>query len=366
MIKSVGVCSALGRTSAYTWMKLPVVPEMERVMDSTTFPTLLLGGDPDTSPEETYASWRAALQLPAVRGLVVGRTLLYPGRRRRRGGRRHRRRHGPLTGSLPDDHRQAPTCAVQASHQPKELIFSMTTITEPEAMPNAELDIYRSRPTAGCCRTGRAGAPFAGDVGPHRPRSSTRPPGRVTKRVALASRADAEAVIAAAHAAFPAWRDISLARRTQVLFRFRELLNERKHEAAEIITSEHGKVLSDALGEVTRGQEVVEFACGLAHLLKGSHDRERLHQGRRVLAAAAAGRRRDHLAVQLPGDGADVVLPDRDRGGQHASSSSPARRTRRRRTGWPRCGRRPACRTGCSTCCTATRSRSTRCWKTRG
>jgi DhnA family fructose-bisphosphate aldolase class Ia len=78
VIKSVGVCSALGRTSAYTWMKLPVVPEMERVMESTTLPTLLLGGDPDTDPEETYASWRAALALPAVRGLVVGRTMLYP------------------------------------------------------------------------------------------------------------------------------------------------------------------------------------------------------------------------------------------------------------------------------------------------
>jgi len=78
VIKSVGVCSALGRTSAYTWMKLPVVPEMERVMESTTLPTLLLGGDPDTSPEETFASWRAALALPAVKGLVVGRTLLYP------------------------------------------------------------------------------------------------------------------------------------------------------------------------------------------------------------------------------------------------------------------------------------------------
>lgn len=78
VIKSVGICSALGRTSAYTWMKLPVVEEMERVMDSTTLPTLLLGGDPDTSPEETYASWRAALALPSVRGLVVGRTLLYP------------------------------------------------------------------------------------------------------------------------------------------------------------------------------------------------------------------------------------------------------------------------------------------------
>lgn len=79
VIKSVGIAGALGRTSAYTWMKLPVVPEMDRVMDSTTLPTLLLGGDPATSPEETYQSWRDALSLPAVRGLVVGRTLLYPG-----------------------------------------------------------------------------------------------------------------------------------------------------------------------------------------------------------------------------------------------------------------------------------------------
>ena len=79
VIKSVGITSALGRTSAYTWMKLPVVAEMERVMDSTTLPTLLLGGDPATSPEETFESWRLALALPAVRGLVVGRTLLYPG-----------------------------------------------------------------------------------------------------------------------------------------------------------------------------------------------------------------------------------------------------------------------------------------------
>ncbi|GAA1996718.1 deoxyribose-phosphate aldolase [Nakamurella flavida] len=79
VIKSVGVCSALGRTSAYTWLKLPVVPDMDRVMDSTVLPTLLLGGDPETTPEETYASWQHALALPSVRGLVVGRTLLYPG-----------------------------------------------------------------------------------------------------------------------------------------------------------------------------------------------------------------------------------------------------------------------------------------------
>jgi len=94
--------------------------------------------------------------------------------------------------------------------------------------------------------------------------------GKVTKKVALASREDADAVIAAAAKAWPAWRDISLARRTQVLFAFRELLNARKGELAELITAEHGKVLDDALGEVSRGQEIVEFACGLSHLLKGS------------------------------------------------------------------------------------------------
>jgi malonate-semialdehyde dehydrogenase (acetylating)/methylmalonate-semialdehyde dehydrogenase len=93
--------------------------------------------------------------------------------------------------------------------------------------------------------------------------------GEVTGEVALGSVQDARAVIDAAAAAFPAWRDTSLAKRTQILFTFRELLNSRKGELAEIITSEHGKVVSDALGEVSRGQEVVEFACGIPHLLKG-------------------------------------------------------------------------------------------------
>ncbi|SDD87850.1 CoA-acylating methylmalonate-semialdehyde dehydrogenase [Auraticoccus monumenti] len=95
--------------------------------------------------------------------------------------------------------------------------------------------------------------------------------GRVSRRVALASEDDVEAAVSAARAAFPGWRDTSLARRTQVLFRFRELLNERKPELAEIITAEHGKVLSDALGEVSRGQEIVELACGINHLVKGMH-----------------------------------------------------------------------------------------------
>jgi hypothetical protein len=78
VIKSVHITQGLGATSAFTWLKLPVVADMERVMDATTLPTLLLGGDPSDSPEETFDSWAAALSLPAVRGLVVGRTLLYP------------------------------------------------------------------------------------------------------------------------------------------------------------------------------------------------------------------------------------------------------------------------------------------------
>lgn len=78
VIKSIHISQGLGASSAYTWMKLPVVEEMERVMSATTLPTLLLGGDPSGHPDETYAEWAKALALPSVRGLVVGRALLYP------------------------------------------------------------------------------------------------------------------------------------------------------------------------------------------------------------------------------------------------------------------------------------------------
>lgn len=78
VIKSIGIASALGTSSAYTWMKLPVVEDMERVMAATTLPTVLLGGDPTGSPDEVFATWEAALKLPGVQGLTVGRTLLYP------------------------------------------------------------------------------------------------------------------------------------------------------------------------------------------------------------------------------------------------------------------------------------------------
>jgi hypothetical protein len=77
-IKSIHVAAGLGASSAYTWLKLPVVDELERVMAATTLPTLLLGGDPQGNPEHTYAAWGKALDLPPVRGLVVGRALLFP------------------------------------------------------------------------------------------------------------------------------------------------------------------------------------------------------------------------------------------------------------------------------------------------
>ncbi len=79
VISSVHVAQGLGVTSAYTWLKLPVVADMVRVMDATTLPTLLLGGDPSGHPDDTYAEWGKALTLPSVRGLVVGRALLFPG-----------------------------------------------------------------------------------------------------------------------------------------------------------------------------------------------------------------------------------------------------------------------------------------------
>lgn len=93
--------------------------------------------------------------------------------------------------------------------------------------------------------------------------------GTHTKNVALADDAEITQAIEAAAAAFPGWSSTSITKRQQVVFKFRELLNERKGELAEIITSEHGKVVSDALGEVQRGLEVVELATGFPHLIKG-------------------------------------------------------------------------------------------------
>ena len=98
--------------------------------------------------------------------------------------------------------------------------------------------------------------------------------GRQTGAVDFASVEEVDAAVQAAKAAFPAWRATSLARRAQLFFRIRELLHERREALAEILVREHGKVFSDALGEVTRGLEVVEFCCGLPSLLKSEYSEQ--------------------------------------------------------------------------------------------
>ena len=95
--------------------------------------------------------------------------------------------------------------------------------------------------------------------------------GEITGKVALASTAEVDAAVAAANAAWPAWAGMPPLRRARVMFKFKELLERDRKEFAAIITSEHGKVLSDADGELQRGMEVVEFACGIPHLMKGEY-----------------------------------------------------------------------------------------------
>jgi len=98
--------------------------------------------------------------------------------------------------------------------------------------------------------------------------------GELTKHVAFASAADVDQAVDSATRAFQSWRHSSLSKRSKVLFSFREIVVERAAELAAIVTSEHGKVLSDALGEINRAIEVIEFACGIPHLLKGGYSEE--------------------------------------------------------------------------------------------
>jgi malonate-semialdehyde dehydrogenase (acetylating)/methylmalonate-semialdehyde dehydrogenase len=95
--------------------------------------------------------------------------------------------------------------------------------------------------------------------------------GKLTKHVAFASPLEVDQAVAAASDAFLTWRRSSLSQRSKLLFAFRQITSERVAELAEIVTSEHGKVLDDALGEVNRGLEFIEFACGIPQLLKGSY-----------------------------------------------------------------------------------------------
>ena len=98
--------------------------------------------------------------------------------------------------------------------------------------------------------------------------------GEQSGAVDLASAEEVDAAVAAAKAAFPAWRATSLSRRAEILFRMRELVDANRKEIASLLTAEHGKVLSDAMGEVARGLENIEFACGVPHLLKGGYSEQ--------------------------------------------------------------------------------------------
>jgi malonate-semialdehyde dehydrogenase (acetylating)/methylmalonate-semialdehyde dehydrogenase len=98
--------------------------------------------------------------------------------------------------------------------------------------------------------------------------------GEQTAEVALASVAEVDAAVAAAQAALPGWRATSLSKRAEILFRMRELVDANRKEIASLLTAEHGKVLSDSMGEVARGLENIEFACGVPHLLKGGYSEQ--------------------------------------------------------------------------------------------
>src|SRR5262245_40942531 len=93
--------------------------------------------------------------------------------------------------------------------------------------------------------------------------------GRQAKAVEFASADEVARAGASAKAAFPAWRATSLSKRTEIMFRIRNLVDTRRKELAALLTAEHGKVPSDALGEIARGLENLEFACGIPHLLTG-------------------------------------------------------------------------------------------------
>src|SRR5262245_8941437 len=138
----------------------------------------------------------------------------------------------------------------------------MTDVAEPTALAGGQ--------TAELPSIGHwlSNATVAGHSGRHGPVFDPAT-GRQTKWVDFASVEEIDAAVAAAHAAFPGWRATSLSKRVDILFKIRDLVEARRKELAAHITAEHGKVPSDALGEIARGLENLEFACGIPHLMKG-------------------------------------------------------------------------------------------------
>jgi malonate-semialdehyde dehydrogenase (acetylating) / methylmalonate-semialdehyde dehydrogenase len=140
----------------------------------------------------------------------------------------------------------------------------MTRSSEPNVAPAPEFAV------GGILRHWIGGKEYDGDPGRTGPVFDPAT-GQVSKQVAFASSHEVDLAVSSAVDAFATWRDASLTQRAKVLFAYRELLNARSAELAAIVTAEHGKVLSDAAGEISRALEVVEFACGIPHLMKGGY-----------------------------------------------------------------------------------------------
>ncbi|MFI5226861.1 MAG: aldehyde dehydrogenase family protein, partial [Candidatus Limnocylindrales bacterium] len=146
----------------------------------------------------------------------------------------------------------------------------MTQVAEPHGTTTASSGGAGSGDSAGLERVGHwiGGHPVAGTSGRHGPVYDPAT-GRMAREVDFASAEEIDAAVMAAKAAFPAWRATSLAKRAEIMFRVRNLVETHKNDVAAFITAEHGKVPSDAQGEVARGLENIEFACGVPHLMKG-------------------------------------------------------------------------------------------------
>ena len=170
--------------------------------------------------------------------------------------------------------------------------------------------------------------------------------------------------MAAAQAAFPAWADTPPIRRARVMFKFLELLNQHRDELAHAITAEHGKVFTDAQGEVTRGIDIVEFACGIPQLLKGDYT-DQVSTGidnwtMRQPLGVVAGITPFNFPVMVPMWMYPVAIAAGNCFVLKPSPLDPSRVADDGRTAQAK----PACPTACSTWCRATRTQSTRCWST--
>ena len=141
--------------------------------------------------------------------------------------------------------------------------------------------------------------------------------GEVLRHVPLGDADDVDAAAVSATSALPEWRSAPALRRARVLMRFRDLLETHKKDLARLVSQEHGKTVVDAEGSITRGIEVVEFATGIPHLLKGEFSDNVGQRGGHVFAAPGGGCLRRHHSVQLPGDGADVDVSHRSWLRQH-------------------------------------------------